>query len=212
MFERFSERARQVVVLAQHEARFLKHNSIGTEHLLLGLVREEEGGAARVLASFEVTLEHARAVVARIVGQGGEGTYGQMPFTPRAKKALEQSLKEALALRHTHIGTEHVLLGVLAVKDGVAVRALRDLDLDPDEVRDAAIAALANPGRFPRRVPRPGGRERFAEQAAEPLPEPAPSADATPRWRDGITRWSLYVALALPAFALGLVLGWLIWV
>ena len=111
VFERFTERARQVVVLAQDEARALKHNYIGTEHILLGLLREEEGLAARVLESLDITVEEVRAQVARIVGQGDEVTTGQIPFTPRAKKVLELALREALSLGHNYIGTEHILLG-----------------------------------------------------------------------------------------------------
>ena len=111
MFERFTERARQVVVLAQEEARTLKHNYIGTEHILLGLLREEEGLAARVLESLDITVERVRAQVVRIVGSGEEVTSGQIPFTPRAKKVLELALREALSLGHNYIGTEHILLG-----------------------------------------------------------------------------------------------------
>src|ERR671937_865385 len=110
MFERFTERARQVVVLAQEEARTLKHNYIGTEHILLGLLREEEGLAARVLESLDITVERVRAQVVRIVGSGEEVTSGQIPFTPRAKKVLELALREALSLGHNYIGTEHKLL------------------------------------------------------------------------------------------------------
>src|SRR5919108_6507875 len=113
MFERFTKRARQVVVLAQDEARMLKHNYIGTEHLLLGLLREEEGVAARVLESLEITIEEVRAQVAHIIGQGEEVTAGQIPFTPRAKKVLELSMREALSLGHDHIGTEALLLGIV---------------------------------------------------------------------------------------------------
>jgi ATPases with chaperone activity, ATP-binding subunit len=113
MFERFTERARQVVVLAQDEARRLRHNYIGTEHLLLGLLREEEGIAARVLASLGVTLEEVRGQVGRIVGMGDKVESGQIHFTPRAKKVLELSLlREAQSLNHDYIGTEHVLLGL----------------------------------------------------------------------------------------------------
>src|SRR5207237_1339240 len=108
-----SERARQVVVLAQDEARALRHNYIGTEHILLGLLREEEGLAARVLESLDITVEEVRAQVARIVGQGDEVTTGQIPFTPRAKKVLELALREALSLGHNYIGTEHILLGLV---------------------------------------------------------------------------------------------------
>ena len=120
MFERFTERARQVVVLAQDEARALKHNYIGTEHILLGLLREEEGLAARVLESLDITVEEVRAQVARIVGQGDEVTTGQIPFTPRAKKVLELALREALSLGHNYIGTEHILLGLVRENDDLA--------------------------------------------------------------------------------------------
>ena len=119
MFERFTERARQVVVLAQEEARTLKHNYIGTEHILLGLLREEEGLAARVLESLDITVERVRAQVVRIVGSGEEVTSGQIPFTPRAKKVLELALREALSLGHNYIGTEHVLLALVR-GDGAA--------------------------------------------------------------------------------------------
>src|SRR5436189_6157390 len=124
MFERFTERARQVVVLAQEEARTLKHNYIGTEHILLGLLREEEGLAARVLESLGVALDEVRGQVSRIVGRGDEVTTGQIPFTPRAKKVLELSLREALLLGHNYIGTEHILLGIARENQGVASRLL----------------------------------------------------------------------------------------
>jgi ATP-dependent Clp protease ATP-binding subunit ClpA len=114
VFERFTERARQVVVLAQDEARALSHNYIGTEHILLGLLREEEGIAARVLGELGVTLEAIRSQVAQIVGRGDEVTSGQIPFTPRAKKVLELGLREARRLGHNWIGTEHILLGLRA--------------------------------------------------------------------------------------------------
>ncbi len=142
MFERFTERARQVVVLAQDEARALKHNYIGTEHVLLGLLREEEGLAARVLESLGVSVEEVRVHVARIVGQGDEVTTGQIPFTPRAKKVLELSLREALSLGHNYIGTEHVLLGLLREREGVAVRILMEF-ADLEEVYSATLGALS---------------------------------------------------------------------
>ncbi|MGZ4258477.1 MAG: Clp protease N-terminal domain-containing protein, partial [Gaiellaceae bacterium] len=141
MFERFTERARQVVVLAQDEARALKHNSIGTEHILLGLLREEEGLAARVLESLDITVEEVRAQVARIVGQGDEVTTGQIPFTPRAKKVLELALREALSLGHNYIGTEHILLGLLREEEGLAARVLESLDITVEEVR-AQVARI----------------------------------------------------------------------
>ena len=147
MFERFTERARQVVVLAQDEARTLKHNYIGTEHILLGLLREEEGLAARVLDSLDITVEEVRAQVARIVGQGDEVTTGQIPFTPRAKKVLELALREALSLGHNYIGTEHILLGLVRENEGVAARILLDFDADAEKIRNEIIRMLSGPGR-----------------------------------------------------------------
>ncbi len=147
MFERFTERARQVVVLAQDEARALKHNYIGTEHILLGLLREEEGLAARVLESLDITVEEVRAQVARIVGQGDEVTTGQIPFTPRAKKVLELALREALSLGHNYLGTEHILLGLVRENEGVAARILLDFDADAEKIRNEIIRMLSGPGR-----------------------------------------------------------------
>jgi ATP-dependent Clp protease ATP-binding subunit ClpC len=147
LFERFTERARQVVVLAQDEARALKHNYIGTEHILLGLLREEEGLAARVLESLDITVEEVRAQVARIVGQGDEVTTGQIPFTPRAKKVLELALREALSLGHNYIGTEHILLGLVRENEGVAARILLDFDADAEKIRNEIIRMLSGPGR-----------------------------------------------------------------
>src|SRR6059036_4146298 len=147
MFERFTERARQVVVLAQEEARILKHNYIGTEHILLGLLREEEGLAARVLESLDITVERVRAQVVRIVGSGEEVTSGQIPFTPRAKKVLELALREALSLGHNYIGTEHILLGLVRENEGVAARILLDFDADAEKIRNEIIRMLSGPGR-----------------------------------------------------------------
>ena len=144
MFERFTERARQVIVLAQAEARALEHNYIGTEHLLLGLLREEEGIAARVLMSFDVTVDEVRAQVARIIGQGDEVVGGHIPFTPRSKKILELSLREALAVGHNYIGTEHILLGLMREGEGVAVRILLDFGASPAAVRDEVLRLLTS--------------------------------------------------------------------
>jgi ATP-dependent Clp protease ATP-binding subunit ClpC len=147
MFERFTERARQVVVLAQEEARDLKHNYIGTEHLLLGLLREGDGVAARVLGSLEVTLEDVRGEIMRIVGEGEHEAQGQIPFTPRAKKVLELALREALSLGHNYIGTEHILLGLVRESEGVAARILNDLDADADRIRQEVMRVLSGPSR-----------------------------------------------------------------
>src|ERR687889_2154418 len=142
MFERFTERARKVVVLAQDEARHFNHNYIGTEHLLLGLLREDEGVAARALGSLNVTLDEVREQVESIVGYGEEGTGGQAPFTPRSKKVLELALREALQLGHNYIGTEHILLGLVRESEGVAARVLSNLDVDPDKVRGEVVRRL----------------------------------------------------------------------
>jgi ATP-dependent Clp protease ATP-binding subunit ClpC len=145
VFERFTERARQVVVLAQDEARAFQHNYIGTEHLLLGLLREEEGLAARVLETLDVTVEEVRDQVSLIIGEGDEIATGQIPFTPRAKRVLELALREALQLGHNHIGTEHILLGLVHEGEGVAMRILLDLDLDPERIRNEIVRAFAAP-------------------------------------------------------------------
>ena len=162
MFERFTERARQVVVLAQEEARTLKHNYIGTEHILLGLLREEEGLAARVLESLDITVERVRAQVVRIVGSGEEVTSGQIPFTPRAKKVLELALREALSLGHNYIGTEHILLGLVRENEGVAARILLDFDADSEKIRNEVIRMLSGPGGR-----RQGGQGAAASAAAQ---------------------------------------------
>src|ERR1700737_1654118 len=146
MFERFTERARQVVVLAQEDARTLKNNYIGTAHILLGLLREEEGPAARVPEALDITVERVRAQVVRIVGSGEEVTSGQIPFTPRAKKVLELALREALSLGHNYIGTEHILLGLVRENEGVAARILLDFDADSEKIRNEVIRMLSGPG------------------------------------------------------------------
>jgi ATP-dependent Clp protease ATP-binding subunit ClpA len=142
MFERFNDRARRVLVLAQEEARLLHHSFIGTEHLLLGLIHEGDGVAARALESLGVSLETVRARVEETVGQSDSPPTGSPPFTPRAKKALELSLREALQLGHNFVGTEHILLGLLREGDGVAARVLVGLGVDLNLVRQQVIALL----------------------------------------------------------------------
>ena len=179
MFERFTERARQVVVLAQEEARTLKHNYIGTEHILLGLLREEEGLAARVLESLDITVERVRSQVVRIVGSGEEVTSGQIPFTPRAKKVLELALREALSLGHNYIGTEHILLGLVRENEGVAARILLDFDADSDKIRNEVIRMLSGPGgrrQGARRWRRPGRGQKVFETARPVRPQPDPAS------------------------------------
>ena len=186
MFERFTERARQVVVLAQDEARALKHNYIGTEHILLGLLREEEGLAARVLESLDITVEEVRAQVARIVGQGDEVTTGQIPFTPRAKKVLELALREALSLGHNYIGTEHILLGLVRENEGVAARILLDFDADAEKIRNKTLGVLGSSGRSEYSVVQEMSPQRNLPLVAA-------------------------IGLAAASFPLGLLVGWLIW-
>jgi ATP-dependent Clp protease ATP-binding subunit ClpC len=186
VFERFTEPAREVVVYAQDEARSLKHNYIGTEHLLLGLLRVEDGLALRVLSSLGVGLDEVRDQVVRNVGRGDVEPAGQIPFTPRAKKALELSLREALSLGHDYIGTEHVLLGLVRVEDGVAARLLADVGASPERVRAQVLAAVGGPlpagmpgrrgvrhfrrpRRFAYRVLELASAEELTEELLEPL-------------------------------------------
>jgi len=143
VFERFTDRARRVVVLAQEEARLLNHNYIGTEHILLGLIHEGEGVAAQALESLGISLEAVRSQVEEIIGQGSSSPSGHIPFTPRAKKVLELSLREALQLGHNYIGTEHVLLGLIREGEGVAAQVLVKLGADLSKVRQEVIQQLS---------------------------------------------------------------------
>lgn len=143
MFERFTDRARRVLVLAQEEARLLGHSFIGTEHILLGLISEEEGVAAQALKSLGITLEAVRARVDETIGPAGGPTSGSPPFTPRAKKVLELALREALQLGHSYIGTEHILLGLVREGEGVAAQGLQSLGADLSSVRQAVISRLS---------------------------------------------------------------------
>jgi hypothetical protein len=143
MFERFTNRARRAVVLAQEEARLLNHNYIGTEHLLLGLIHEGEGVAARALESLDISLEAVRAQVEEIIGQGETAPTGHIPFTRRAKKVLELSLREARQLRCHYIGTEHILLGLVREGEGVAAKVLVKLGADLPQVRQQVVQLLA---------------------------------------------------------------------
>jgi|UniRef100_UPI004049AFAB ATP-dependent Clp protease ATP-binding subunit ClpC len=143
MFERFTDRARRVVVLAQEEARMLNHNYIGTEHILLGLIHEGEGVAAKAMEGMGISLEAVRAQVEEIIGQGQQAPSGHIPFTPRAKKVLELSLREALQLGHNYIGTEHILLGLIREGEGVAAQVLVKLGADLNRVRQQVIQLLS---------------------------------------------------------------------
>jgi ATP-dependent Clp protease ATP-binding subunit ClpC len=161
MFERFTDRARRVVVLAQEEARLLNHSYIGTEHILLGLIHEGEGVAAKALESLSISLDAVRAQVEEIIGQGGSSPSGHIPFTPRAKKVLELSLREALQLGHNYIGTEHILLGLLREGEGVATQVLVKLGADLGKVRQQVIQLLSG-------YQGPGAKGEAAGSAAAP--------------------------------------------
>ena len=162
MFERFTDRARRVVVLAQEEARYLNHNYIGTEHILLGLLNEGEGIAAQALESLDIDLASVRDEVVKIIGQGQQSPSGHIPFTPRAKKVLELSLREALQLGHNYIGTEHILLGLIREGEGVAAQVLQQLGAELQKVRQTVIQLLSGPGGGEEQQPKAagaGGRE-----------------------------------------------------
>jgi ATP-dependent Clp protease ATP-binding subunit ClpC len=175
MFERFTDRARATVVHAQEEARLLHHNYIGTEHILLGLIRESEGIAAKALSALGVSLEGVRQQVIEIIGEGDESPSGHIPFTPRAKKVLELSLREALQLSHNYIGTEHILLGLIREGEGVAAQVLVNLGADLSRVRQEVKRLLAGvseeadaetPAVQPRRTPAAEQAVAVAERLA----------------------------------------------
>jgi len=168
LFERFTDRARRVVVLAQEEARLLNHNYIGTEHILLGLIHEGEGVAAKALESLGISLEAVRSQVEEIIGQGGSSPSGHIPFTPRAKKVLELSLREALQLGHNYIGTEHILLGLIREGEGVAAQVLVKLGADLSRVRQQVIQLLSG-------YSGPGSQQEKAGATAGGSGEPTPS-------------------------------------
>ncbi len=182
MFERFTDRARRVVVLAQEEARMLNHNHIGTEHILLGLIHEGNGVGAKALESLGISLEAARHRIEELVGQGGSAPIGHIPFTPRAKKVLELSLREALELGHNYIGTEHILLGLIRVGDGVAAQVLDELGADASRLRQEVIHLLS------------GEVEGVPEGVTENAPEPAPQPRC-PRCRRLLTETAAYRSL-----------------
>jgi ATP-dependent Clp protease ATP-binding subunit ClpC len=161
LFERFTDRARRVVVLAQEEARTLDHDYIGTEHILLGLIHEGEGIAAKALESLHISLEAARQQVEGIIGQGKAAPIGHIPFTPRAKKVLELSFREALQLGYNYIGTEHILLGLVREEEGVGAQVLQRLGPNLDSVGLAVIQELhGHSARKFRKIPSPSPFEK----------------------------------------------------
>jgi Clp amino terminal domain, pathogenicity island component len=176
MLERFTERSRQVIVLAQEEARALGHDHLGTEHILLGLLREQEGLGARILGSLDVTVDRVRAQVVQIVGAGEQVTSGQIPFTPRAAKVLELALREVLSLGNSFIGTEHILLGLIDENEGIAARILLGFGVDPEKIRQAVIHAEPEPPAPPSSPAAP----QTIYAPPEPLAEPS---DVELGWR-----------------------------
>src|SRR6185437_8443830 len=186
MFERFTDRARRAVELAQDEARRLEHNYIGTEHILLGLISEGEGVAARVLESLGIGLDTVRQQVEEIIGRGQQAPSGHVPFTPRAKKVLELSLRESKQLGHNYIGTEHLLLGLIREGDGVAAQVLVRLGADLNRVRQQVIQLVH--GYQGQDVPIAGSQ--LGERPPAVLPEDALArVNALDRRLTALERW-----------------------
>jgi ATP-dependent Clp protease ATP-binding subunit ClpC len=183
MFERFTDRARRVMVLAQEEARLLNHNFIGTEHLLLGLIHEHDGVAAKALASLGVTLDGVRDKVEEIIGPAGADTTGSPPFTPRAKKVLELSLREALQLGHNWIGTEHQLLGLVREGEGVGANILVASGVELSAVRNRVLDLLN------------GGEVDTVGAADSARVEPGAPAPHCANCRSALAEWARYVIL-----------------
>jgi ATP-dependent Clp protease ATP-binding subunit ClpC len=187
MFERFTDRARRVLVLAQEEARLLNHSFIGTEHILLGLIRENDGVAARALLRCGITVEATRRAVEETVGAAGEPPSGSPPFTPRVKKVLELSLREALQLGHSYIGTEHLLLGLIREGDGVAVTIIQNLGADLGQLRQEVIALMS------------GVTEDLGEEGEGRNPAAHADPPRCPRCRAGLSEEARYKVVEVPA-------------
>jgi ATP-dependent Clp protease ATP-binding subunit ClpC len=215
VFERFDEQARQVLVLAQDEARALKHNYLGVEHFLLGLFRQEKGIAAEALEPLGIPVEEIRAEVARIVGQGDIAPTGQIPFTPRAKKVLELSLHEAFTMGHNYIGAEHLLLGVAREKEGVAARILLDLEVTPRAIAREVLTRLSG-GVDQARLsgyPEAFSGDLVVERETSVLRlDPSSSEFASVAMRH-VAGWNRVLGWLLfgVALAVGVFVGWLIW-
>ena len=185
MFERFTDRARRVVVLAQEEARSLDHSYIGTEHILLGLIHEGEGVASSALEALGISLDDIRGDIESIVGRGDNAPVGNIPFTPRAKKVLELSLREALQLGHNYIGTEHILLGLIREGDGVGAQVLVKRGATLERVRQEVLGLLA-------------GSQAGEPSAAEPALHDQPRC---PKCRGWLSETAAYRVLEVPAAA-----------
>jgi ATP-dependent Clp protease ATP-binding subunit ClpA len=220
MFERFTERARQAVVLAQDEARALGHGYIGTEHLVLGILREGEGRGAVALAALGVTDVEVRERVTRIDGRGDEIPTGQIAFTPHLKRTLELSLREALSLGHNHIGTEHLLLGLVRDNEGVGSQVLLEMGVDAETVRREVVRMLSGP-----QILWHGADDAYQEAFVQtqsssgwtgyaPIPQAEAAAEVKPLpgnepmlLRGILVGWTLFGL----ASGIGLLVGWLIW-
>ena len=191
MFERFTDRARRVLTLAQEEASALNHSFIGTEHILLGLMEEGDGLAAQALRSLRISPEDVRAKVEEVVGGSVSTPVGSRPFTPRSKKVLELALREALQLNHSYIGTEHILLGLVREGNGVAVRVLVDLGVELGWVRQAVNNLIT------------GGPEiqiGHLEQPADSAPQHPPAAEPScPRCRANVAESAMFRTMAIAA-------------
>ena len=194
-----------MLVLAQDEARFLRHNYIGTEHILLGLLREEEGIAAQVLAGFHLTVDEVRNQILRVIGEGDETASGQIPFTPRAKKVLELALREALQVQSSYIGTEHLLLGIARENQGVAARILLEFDVDAEKIRRGVDNALGGRAALPRRSPQPIG-EAAGYGLGHAVREEPPSLFRGRRL-SLLEGWLLFGI----SLGIGILIGWAIW-
>jgi ATP-dependent Clp protease ATP-binding subunit ClpC len=186
VFERFTDRAQRVVVLAQEEARMLNHNYLGTEHILLGLIGEGEGVAAKALESLGISLEAVRQQVEKIIGQGQQAPSGHIPFTPRAKKVMELASREALQLGHNYIGTEHILLGLIREGEGVAAQVLVKLGADMNRVRQQVIQLLHG---YQGKEPAEYGPRRGKRARARLMDEALARIDALDRRLAAMERW-----------------------
>jgi ATP-dependent Clp protease ATP-binding subunit ClpC len=199
LYERFTDRSRRVIVLAQEESRMLKHNYIGTEHILLGLIHEGEGVAAKALKELNVSLEAARQRVEEIIGRGQAFPTDRIPFTPRAKNVLELALRESLQLGHNVIGTEHILLGLIREGEGVGAQVLQDLGAYTTQVRQTVLQRL---------VGRVAGREEIPTETAPEPGEPLSAFEERERivlglLSDGLTSREIADALGVSTTAVG---------
>lgn len=199
MFERFTDRARHVLVLAQEEARGLNHNFIGTEHILLGLIHEGQGVGAKALEVLGVTVDAARARVMETIGPGESTPTGSPPFTSRAKKVLELSLREAMQLGHNYIGTEHMLLGLVREGEGVAATVLVELGADLERVRQQVIELLAGYQGATAAESGTGSTQPVASGTMKRIVTPLGDPPQCPQCRAGLAEQAVYRSMMIPA-------------